>query len=95
MLRALVLKVHLWGICAALGTILLDGNRSRLPVARLTALLCDVKLSLGCACAVKWFACEFDVKRFLFRLIQNQITARGVKYLSEALKENTAIKEVW
>lgn len=27
-------------------------------------------------------------------LIQNQITAKGVKYLSEALKENTAIKEV-
>lgn len=35
------------------------------------------------------------MKFVLFRLIQNQITAKGVKYLSEALKENTAIKEVW
>lgn len=29
------------------------------------------------------------------RLIQNQITAKGVKCLSEALKENTTIQEIW
>lgn len=32
---------------------------------------------------------------FFYRFIQNQITAKGIAQLAEALQKNTGIMEIW